>query len=35
MAGKAKIKNYLKYNRVELAEKLGIENPKENKKHLL
>ena len=25
MVGKAKIKNYLKYNRFELAEKLGIE----------
>ena len=28
MAGKAKIKNYLKYSRFELAEKLDIEIPK-------
>ena len=32
MAGKAKIKNYLKYNRFELAEKLGIEIPKPKQK---
>ena len=36
MAGKAKIKNYLKYNRFELAEKLGIEIPKTKQKaHLI
>ena len=32
MAGKAKIKNYLKYNRFELAETLGIEIPKPKQK---
>ena len=32
MARKAKIKNYLKYNRFELAEKLGIEIPKPKQK---
>ena len=32
MAGKAKIKYYLKYNRLELAEKLGIKNPKQKQK---
>ena len=32
MTGNAKIKNYLKYNRFELAEKLGIEIPKPKQK---
>ena len=32
MAGEAKMKNYLKYNRFEFAEKLGIEIPKTKQK---